>query len=216
MMSCEDVLRGLFLDDANPSGKLEPDQIRSTIAQTPVSEVVYFLQKHQDELSDVSAKNIPQFSNVDEVDKVLSIIIDSGLDKIDFLLIGSYLRQDRAKDMAYRKYGENHYKLCAQLGFVFNPPQFQATRNGYAYHRENDKTLKKIWFAKMILHVPIVQQAIFKVMKDDTPFSIREYMDDFLSQSTVIRRLSNMKKLFQILNECSDEVARAWITRINF
>lgn len=139
MMSYEDVLRGLFLDDATPSGRLEPDQIRSTIAQTPVSEIVYFLQKHQDELSDVSAKNIPQFSNIDEVDKVLSIIIDSGLDKVDFLLIGSYLKQDRAKDMAYRKYGENHYKLCAQLGFVLNPPQFQATRNGYAYHRENDK-----------------------------------------------------------------------------
>ena len=83
-------------------------------------------------------------------------------------------------------------------------------------HLQLSKILKKIWFAKMILHVPIVQQAIFKVMKDDTPFSIREYMDDFLSQSTVIRRLSNMKKLFQILNECSDEVARAWITRINF
>ena len=71
MMSYEDVLRGLFLDDATPSGRLEPDQIRSTIAQTPVSEIVYFLQKHQDELSDVSAKNIPQFSNIDEVDKVL-------------------------------------------------------------------------------------------------------------------------------------------------
>ena len=68
----------------------------------------------------------------------------------------------------------------------------------------------------MILHIPIVQQAIFKVMRDDKPFLIREYMGVFLSKSTVIRRLSNMKKLFQILNEYSDERARAWITRINF
>lgn len=194
---------------------MEPDQIRLIVAQTPVSEIVYFLQKHQGELSDVSAKNIPQFSNIDEVDRVLSIIIDSGLEKIDFLLIGSYLRPDRAKEMAYRKYGENHYKLCAQLGFTFNPPKFQATRNGQAYHRENDKELKKIWLTKMILHVPIIQQALFKTMEGNEPFSLREYMGEFLSLSTVMRRLSNMRKLLYILNEHSDEIARAWIARIN-
>lgn len=214
-MAEEDVLRSLFLDSLDRVAEIGADSIRSTLLHVHVSEIVNFLECYQAELTNVDAKNIPQFSNVNEVDRVLSILLDSGLQNFDFVTIGEYLCKRGTKEGAQRKYGENHYKLCAQLGFTTYPPFFQATENGIAYHRETDREAKKIWFGKMILHVPIIQQTLLAVKMNDELFSMSDYMSNYLSQSTVKRRLPNVMKLLAMLNEISDDAARVWIGRIN-
>ncbi len=214
-MAEEDVMRSLFLDSSDRVAEIGADSIRSTLLHVHVSEIMNFLERHQAELTNVDAKNIPQFSNVSEVDRVLSILLDSGLQNFDFVTIGEYLCERGTKEGAQRKYGENHYKLCAQLGFTTYPPVFQATENGIAYHRETKREVKKIWFCKMILHVPIIQKTLLTVKVNDTLFSMSDYMSNYLSQSTVKRRLPNVIKLLAMLNEISDDAARVWIGRIN-
>lgn len=214
-MAEEDVLQSLFLDSSDRVAEIGAERIRSTLLQVPVSEIINFLEGHQVELADVDAKNIPQFSSVDEVDRVLSILLDSGLEEFNFVKIGEYLCKRGTKEGAQRKYGENHYKLCAQLGFSTYPPVFQVTENGIAYHRETDQEAKKIWFGKMILHIPIIQQTLLTVKMDDELFSMADYMSKYLSKSTVNRRLPNVMRLLAMLNEVSDDTARVWIGRIN-
>ncbi len=178
-MAEEDVLRSLFLDSSDRVAEIGTDSIRSTLLQVPVSEIIHFLECHQAELADVDAKNIPQFSDVHEVDRVLSILLDSGLEDFNFVKIGEYLCKRGTKEGAQRKYGENHYKLCAQLGFSTYPPFFEVTENGIAYHRETDREAKKIWFAKMILHIPIIQQTLLTVKTNDVLFSMADYMSKY-------------------------------------
>lgn len=169
----------------------------NTILNTEANKLLNLIEKSEIKRANITPANISQFSRFDEVDNVIRILADSGLKNLDWKTIGYFLMGKGKTDGAKQKYGENHYKLSMQLGLASN--NYKISVMGEAYRRLPDDRSKKELKSKLILRIPIIQEALIRARNETV--NLTEEMSKYLSRSTVYRRRSNIKKLLKLLKD---------------
>lgn len=203
----------VFGDSEVKENEVEKDVLKRILLSTSTSDIYSALKNNRTQLGRVSPANIPQFSKFSSMDDALSVIVQSGDSNLTYEKVGRYLCKPDTKENARRKYGENHSKLAVEMGLAhLNKFLLTPTYLGEVYFHERDDERKAIIRRKLILHIPIIQQALFKA--EENFFSMSEYMLTFLSESTMKRRRPNIRRLIDELTIVSDDKTRSVINRI--
>ena len=124
----EDEMKNLFIEGTVPDKDEAPRYIEM-LRRVKSYEVLMFLAK-QEKLPEIKSINIPQFSNIDDLNGVLDIVYST--DNITFEDIGYYFYPE-SKLHAQWKYGENHYKMAALLGLTSWDKPYRVTDFGVEY-----------------------------------------------------------------------------------
>lgn len=176
-----------------------------------VDEIVSEIEYSDKKTEEISPANVSQFSNISTADYVVQIV-DDAIDNIDFAYVG-YMINKSSSEAAQRKYGENHLKLAVQMGLVSEKP-YKLTPLGEIYIHLKDSE-KKSLRPKLFLRIPVVQRLLIdsKIHRIDGTKILMEV----LSESTAIRRRSNIKKLIEeIQGIASIEMQRQIADNINW
>ncbi len=148
----------------------------------------------------ISPKNIPQYSNLEDGTFKIIEILKKNNSGMSFNEIGVGLTGSGKKDVAYKKYGENHSKLAELLDLVYitidSPRKVFLTDLGKLFSR-SDLNIKIKILHNQILRIPIIQDIIKNW--SDANFNLIEYLNKFLAKSTAIRRTPNIKQLLAFL-----------------
>ena len=166
------------------------------------NDIIASIISSRDIIRPIVTGEIPPFSEEKDIYNVLRILIDSGLEDMTHEQVGAYLCPVDAKFEARRKYGETHYKFAWQLGLTTKGYPLSATEIGIAYLRMNSNRERQSLMSRLIFSIPFVQHAILKAK--DGPFYMPDYLGEFLSPSTVIRRRSNMHKIMSWAYEITE------------
>lgn len=170
-------------------------------------EIWGLLKEHRSEFCDITTKNIPQFSDIQSIDKVLNIVESSVDGKLAYRNIGYFFNKD-ASEGAQHKYGENHYKLASSIGLVTVEKPYSVTPLYYAYLL-SERTQKKEIIAKLLLNIPIIQKILIESEKSS--YNVPDLLYQYLSKSTARRRGSSIKQVINSICDIMPETERAII-----
>ncbi len=201
---CEDEMRKLFVEEIVPTEKEAP-RYMEMLRRLTSYEVLLFLL-NQEKLPEIKSINIPQFSNIDDLNGVLDIV--NSTDNISFEDIGYYFYPD-SKLHAQWKYGENHYKMAALLGLTSWDKPYHITDFGIEYMKipKDERTEIR---NKLIWRVPIAQQIIIKSLSGELkPIDV---LAQYLALSTARRRHSNVHVMVDILVNSLEKDVKVKIT----
>lgn len=169
------------------------------LIKCPVEDLFIVVEQNRSSIPPITAKLIPQFSKLDDVDKVVQIINDSyDASTISRQYIG-YMINKNASELAQTKYGENHLKLAIMLGLVKEKP-YVVTSLGKEYLRLSVRD-RHIVRDKLAMRIPMIQYLLVR-SKNET-IDGTEYMKSVLSEKTAIRRRSNVRKLINNIGDLS-------------
>ena len=162
---------------------------------------------------EMTIQDIPQFSNFDQAVNETLHIAEEFTDRHEWLtydILGELLPGNRTDTHNARtKYGENHAKTAELLEFVAiipeQPRKIIITPLGrlflHASPEEKDRIL-----VRQLLRTTIVQD-MFNYYTLNGPFDILDYLEQYLSHSTAVRRRPNVRVFFQILSDLGVEEA---------
>ncbi len=203
MSSIEDALLTLFVTQ-EPFIDMDYDAflLSELLVDTKTEAIFNIINEHKTSLPKVVSNNIPQFSDSEDIYKVMRVVLDSEIVDLSYEKIGYFLCPKGAKSGAQTKYGENHYKLAAQLGLVTPNKPLSTTDLGIAYYLTEDSDKRKEMLKRLVMRIPIIQQVL--LCADSQLVDMSEYMCRFLSQSTMLRRRSNMRELLSYLMDISE------------
>lgn len=163
-----------------------------------IDNIISIIEANKAEIAEITSANIPQFSNIDSINDVLDVVESS--DEITFELIGYYINKNTSKG-AQIKYGENHYKTAAAIGLTTLNKPFRVTAIGKKYMSLSLKDKTSIR-NKLFLLVPIVQKIIIDAQyRTVHPLDVLRL---YLSESTSIRRRSNVRKMVEYVYKDTD------------
>lgn len=196
-----ELLLSFFHREQSPDEGRYPDNERkeagikmlALIRETPIEEIFELVNTTRPEEYVIETNHIPQFSNIDDVDRILDIAqANPGADRD---LMGYFFNRDGSL-MAQRKYGENHYKMAAEMGLVVWGMTAHLTPLGEAYRvlPHDERTTIR---AKLILRIPIVQRVLYEAQYG--PVYPLRVLREYLSPSTAKRRHSNLLKSVTIV-----------------
>ena len=207
------LLQKIYITDSIDDMTISEESLRNLLLSNSVESIYELIKCNADRLQCVATINIPQFSNIDLLPRVIDVVKNSK-EISCFADIGGFLTDSHAKVEAKRKFGDNHYKLAVQLGLANNTTQhFSLTQVGEMYSNESVSTKTQI-MQKLILRVPVIQQLLMNA--EETPVNLMEYLAKYLSPSTVIRRRSNIKVLLlELYSICGNELQHI-INNINW
>lgn len=203
MSSIEDALLTLFVKQ-EPFIDMGYDAflLSELLVDTKTEAIFSIINEHKTSLPKVVSNNIPQFSNSEDIYKVMRVVLDSEIVDLSYEKIGYFLCPKGSKSGAQTKYGENHYKLAAQLGLVTPNKPLSTTDLGIAYYLTEDSEKRKEMMKRLVMRIPIIQQVL--LCANSQLVDMSEYMCRFLSQSTMLRRRSNMRALLSYLMDISE------------
>lgn len=167
-----------------------------------------------DQIFEISVHDIPQFSNFD------SVIYDTIAAVDDANEVGEYLTFDELgellpgrrtnNDVSNKKYGENHAKTAELLGFITIIPErirkLQITPLGKAFRSAANDERDRI-LIRQLMRTAIVKD-VFGKYQEQGSFNITDYLENYLSHSTAVRRRPNVKVFFEKLAEFNVEGAK--------
>ena len=145
----------------------------------------------------LSSYDVPQFSNIDAIDRVAVIFVSSGLPSFKAEQLGYYLlHHDDATPEANRKYGENHGKAADLLGLACFAKDYFPSVLTAAYISIKPLSLQTEIRAKLLLRLKVVQYLLQR--------SKCEYINGYdclrhLARSTMVRRGQSLRRIFQVL-----------------
>ena len=143
-------------------------------------------------------QDVVQFSSLDDATTGICQVLTRAHDGLHNLEVGRALLDDGIirKEGAYRKYGENHAKTGIELGLVLeNSGSYFLTCLGEVYN-DLEQSVRTELLRRTILRNRFLQKVLIKSQYG--PVSIENEMS-FFSQSTVKRRLPNVKTLYNIV-----------------
>lgn len=206
-----EILIGLFflrgLDDSFMAGYSEKEryeagkEILRLISRTDTIRIIDILDRRSGEIRPIETSGIPQFSEFTDADRVLRILLAN--EGCDFEYIG-YMFNKNAQESAQYKYGENHYKLCYQLGLVEWAGKAKITKAtktsqlGTAYLEYNEDARESLQ-AKLCFRLPIIQRQLTEA-KHGTIDGMQMLLDAGLSRSTAVRRRSSMRQMLRAVS----------------
>lgn len=143
-------------------------------------------------------------------------LLESGDEGNTFLQIGTLLADETSSrnEHALRKYGENQAKTAEQLGLVNNLSNtYFLSCIGYVLNDLQEVTHKKL-ITRLLLRNKLIKRFLYKCSLQD----VVKYHDEvsFLSESTIVRRRSNVKKLLKMLLNNGEIEISALLDKIEF
>ncbi len=166
---------------------------------TPES-VFDFIKENSDRIKRIVTNEIPQFSDFEDVFEVVKIVNGSPETFLTWDKLGYYLCPKGASRVAKMKYGENHYKLAIQLGFA--KPGRKLFLTDLGKELVGMKVEEKQYIASlMVMRIPLIQTALINA--ECKRFNLFSYLEQYLSVSTVKRRMSNIKTLLRLIENIS-------------
>lgn len=147
---------------------------------------------------DVDKKDISQFSDFKDAYLTVPLKLQNcGITDVDYQQMGYMLRSERRKDVADKKYGENHIKTAAQLGLCrFEKCKANANALGSRFIKLSESDRRNI-LPKLCLYIPYIQNYFIAGATD----KVRDEILSVLSKTTQIRRRSNVNMIIQIIKE---------------
>ena len=194
----DDILKEHTSDELEIAGK----KFLMFARQRNVDEIVSIIDDGTDLLAITNPANIPQFSSIEVIEKLLPLVEANAGIECNYTLLGYFFNKE-ADIRAQTKYGENHYKTAMLIGLVKKYKPFDVTPLGRLYMKmslplENRYDIKK----KLYLRIPLIRYIMLKARKE--PVNVYEIMSNYLADSTVKRRISNVRLMVDSLVEFSD------------
>lgn len=151
---------------------------------------------------EVGKKDISQFSDFkDAYYRVPYLLQHCGKSDVDYLSMGYMLRENKRKDIADKKYGENHIKTAAQLGLCrFEKCRANSNALGGLFIKLSEAERRNV-LPKLCLYIPYIQNYYMSGATDEA----RDKMLSILSNTTQIRRRPNVNTIIQIINESLED-----------
>ena len=129
--------------------------------------------------------------------KVPYLLANCGMKDVDYSQMGFMLRSEKRKEVADKKYGENHIKTAAQLGLCkLSKCRANANALGSNFVKLSEAEMKSL-IPKICIYIPFVQNYFMSGAND-------EYIEEILSvlsKTTQIRRRSNVKRILETVKE---------------
>ena len=146
----------------------------------------------------VDKKDISQFSDFrDAYYTVPYLLQNCGSKDVDYSKMGFLLRETKRKEVADKKYGENHMKTAAQLGLCrFEKFRGNANALGRHFVKLSEADMKNI-LPKLCLYIPFIQNYFMAGATD----AVRDEILSILSHTTQVRRRSNVNTIIQKIKE---------------
>jgi len=195
---------------------LEESEIKDYISHLlnePISTYLDYIV-NKSVVTHLSSTSVVQYSSIyDATNKLCTKFAQSGDNGLTFIEIGKMLLDDNIprKDGAYRKYGENHVKLAIEFGLTqVCYDYFYLTCIGIIYPSLEEQSQKEL-LRRTILRNNFVQRLL--KLSSEGRCSIAEQLS-FLSESTIKRRMSNIKSLFQLI-QGDDGMADSYLKNIS-
>ena len=164
----------------------------------------------------LTPKDIFQFSSLEVgTDHICRILNEVGNPGVTFLQAGKLLLNDGKKrnDVAYIKYGENHLKTAEALGLLFELTHtYFVSCIGIIYLSLNDQDKRKL-LVRLFLRNKFIARLIKATAIADVDARQFLYM---LSDTTYIRRRSNIKCILKYLQESTEYDFSNIIGKIHF
>ena len=163
----------------------------------------------------ISARDVLQFSDfTDGTEKICKKIISVDNPGLTYLEAGKLLFDDGVvrTDTAYNKYGENHLKLSAALGLTYELTHvYFVSCIGYAYVEMNETDKQRLTVRLLIRN-----KLISRLLKASNIATVdmRQFLY-MLSDSTYIRRRSNIKYVLNLLSASDEYDFSQLISKIN-
>ncbi|MCQ2218753.1 MAG: hypothetical protein MJZ33_09805 [Paludibacteraceae bacterium] len=153
---------------------------------------------------DIESKDIPQFSDFDDCyHSVIDKLVCLNIDGITYEKMGFLLRKPNTTrtPIADHKYGENHSKVAAAMGLCsFDKKHLlRPTAFGKCFQSLDSKDKLNLR-SKLCLYIPLLQNIFVQGNTDD----IMDKYLNILSESTQMRRRSNIKTLRTIISDSVD------------
>ena len=147
---------------------------------------------------DVDKKDISQFSDFKDAYYTVPFKLQNcGITDVDYLQMGYMLRSEKRKDIADKKYGENHIKTAAQLGLCrFEKCRANTNALGRRFIKLSESDRKKM-LPKLCLYIPYIQNYFIAGATDE----VRDKILSILSKTTQVRRRSNVNTIIQTIKE---------------
>lgn len=187
----------------------------SQIIERPLKDYIEFVCSNA-ERKIITAKDVVQFSSFDDstvmICKKLKAVNNPGL---KFLHIGKLLLDDgkERKDGALIKYGENHAKTATAFGLVFEfYKTYYLSCVGEVY-LELDETDRKKLLDRLIVRSNLVSRMLQASQNGNV--NMREFLF-MLSDSTYLRRKSNMKTVVDYLYKSEEYNFETFVELIKF
>ena len=139
-----------------------------------------------------------QFSDFkDAYYSVPFLLANCGKTDVDYNQMGYMLRSEKRKEVADKKYGENHMKTAAQLGLCrFAKCRANANALGSNFVKLNERDMKAI-LPKLCLYIPYIQNYFMAGATDE----VREEILSILSKTTQTRRRPNVNMIIETVKE---------------
>ena len=202
--SIDDEMNKLILMGRAFDIKKEAESYLNNILEIPLDEFVSFIMQHIPREYILAADTF-QFSDFEDATINVCNVIDTlGNNGVAFKEIGIKLLNDQGKrkDLALRKYGENHLKAAMLLGLVFKGDNrlYYLSAVGGVF-KEATKDYREKLLCRLVIRNKLIRQIISKASQGE--FELETFLYD-LSESTYIRRKPNIKYVLEILRGCDE------------
>ena len=167
------------------------------LINTPIEEFI----KRIDEENYFSAENIVQFSNFDHAISSVTNILEIEDRDLTFTELGRLIMHSKLEG-ACKKYGENHSKLAAEFSLVTlykNKSYYVRLTPFGQFMNSLDKEEKIEIIKRLALRNCFVKELVFMAKKQVVLYS--DLAMSVLSESTMVRRKSNVKYLVSLILE---------------
>lgn len=176
-----------------------------TVTNLPLIYFLNYMREHYN-VHFLEPKDVIQFSNLNDcTTNICTKIKMNGDTGFNALEIGRMLEDDgvERKSGALVKYGENHAKTATELGLLqcLNN-KFFLSCFGYVFN-ELDEENQINFLIRLILRNKLVWRLIYKAITNGSSNYYSE--TGFLSESTQLRRKSNVKQLLNFLHKTNDK-----------
>lgn len=151
---------------------------------------------------EVGKKDISQFSDFKDAYYTVPYLLQHcGKSDVDYLSMGYMLRDNKRKDIADKKYGENHMKTAAQLGLCsFDRCRASANALGKLFIKLSEADRRNV-LPKLCLYIPYIQNYFMAGATDE----VRDEMLSILSNTTQVRRRPNVNTIIQTVKESIED-----------
>ena len=206
--SNDEILRSFYLHPLSREQKqsfegnqlaLAAGHLFRILKETSTEHILDIIEEHKNEIQEITTGSVPQFSELQDADKVPNIVLSNPDCK--YKLIGYFFNKD-AEDYSQQKYGENHYKLSAQLGlceFV----EKTATENGTAVsflgfaYKDLPKSERDAIRPKLCLQVPFIQHILIEARHGR--IDAMGELKSMFTTSTAVRRRSSVQQMLKAI-----------------
>lgn len=146
----------------------------------------------------VEKKDISQFSDFKDVYYTIPYLLHNcGIKDVDYSKMGFLMRDEKRKEVADKKYGENHMKTAAQMGLCrFGKCRANENALGANFIKLKESERNNI-VPKLCLYIPYIQNYFMAGATDE----VRDEMLGILSKTTQVRRRSNVNTIIQSVKD---------------